>query len=88
MIDRDDLPYYALIGLVIVALFMLAMNKAARAHDERQIRRDCTKDALRYCTYESLICLKRETPQCRADVIACMKRNQSKLQAKCSRHLY
>lgn len=32
-IRRDDLPYYALIALVIVAVFLVAMCKAARAMD-------------------------------------------------------
>ena len=31
MIPRDELPYWLLVSLLIVGLFMVAMNKAARA---------------------------------------------------------
>jgi len=33
MIRRDDVPYWLLIGLTVVALFLVAMNKAARSAD-------------------------------------------------------
>jgi len=48
--------------------------------NEQQIRRDCTYDALRYC---SLI-----FPKGRDAILVCMVKNLAKLQAKCRRYFY
>ena len=65
------------------AIVMLALisTPVHASFDERQIRRDCTYDALRYC----------KTAILRADrstIINCMLANREKLQAKCTRHFY
>ena len=91
MISRDDLPYWALIGLVIVALFMVAMAKAARgavdtaapsrAADEAQIRSDCRYDALRYCK-AAILTADRDK------IITCMVANRDRLRPRCAAHIY
>lgn len=68
------------ISLILALLFVLFMAGLALAADERQIRRDCTWDALRYC--------KAAIPQGRQFIIVCMIANRDKLQAKCSKHFY
>ncbi len=69
----------------IVAALLTLMSHVALAADERQIRRDCTWDALRYC--KSAIAAATEQAS-RTPIINCMVANRDKLQAKCSRHLY
>lgn len=68
-----------------VAAFLALMSHAALAADERQIRRDCTYDALRYCKSSIAEATKQASRQ---PIINCMVANKDKLQAKCSRHLY
>lgn len=68
--------------LVLIVVFLLLFAaKPAVASDERQIRRDCTWDALRYCK-KAIATADRQT------IIFCMVSNKDKLQVKCSRHIY
>lgn len=65
---------------MLIALILLGLSVPAQA-DERQIRRDCTYDALRFC--KAAIATAG-----RAEIINCIVANRDKLQAKCSRHIY
>lgn len=63
---------------ILVALaFVLLTTKAMS--DERQIRRDCTADAIRFC--------KSAIPNGKAAIIACMAASKPKLSTKCGRHI-
>lgn len=64
----------------IIALALLAASPCAAKPDERQVRRDCTADALRYC--------RHAIPQGRAAIITCMLSHRDKLQPNCTRHFY
>lgn len=75
-------------SLIAAALCLSIAQANAEQFTEAQIRRDCTRDALRYCTAESWSCLKRETPECRSAVIACMLENIGKLRPQCRQHFY
>lgn len=66
---------------MLLALILLGLSVPAQARDERQIRRDCTYDALRFC--KAAIATAS-----RAEIINCIVANRDKLQAKCSRHIY
>lgn len=68
------------IGAMAIAWVIVLGIPAARAADERQIRRDCTYDALRFCK-AAIATADRST------IIACMIQNKDQLQAKCRRHL-
>lgn len=69
---------------VILILLSLDVGGPLQAADERQIRRDCTFDALRYCKEA----IAEATAQAsRQPIINCMVAHRDKLQAKCSRHL-
>jgi hypothetical protein len=65
---------------IFTVLLSLNFSEPSRAADERQIRRDCTWDALRYC--------KVAIPMGREAIIECMIVNKDKLQPKCRRHLW
>lgn len=65
----------------LIVLASLNFSAPSQAADERQIRRDCTYDALTYC---KAAIAKAD----RGAVISCMLFNRDKLQKKCSRHLY
>ncbi len=73
-----------MVALAVLVMFFAWMNYA-KAYDERQIRRDCTYDALRYC--KTAIAAATEQA-CRQPIIACMLQNRDNLQPKCKRHLY
>ncbi len=63
--------------LVAIALTVTAPSALA---DEKQIRRDCTADALKHCALA--------IPQGRPAIIACMVQNKDKLRPKCRQHIY
>jgi hypothetical protein len=84
------LIFSLLIGLFIALLFLFAAqpslahsqsNEPTRAADERQIRRDCTYDALRYCK-AAIVTGNRSL------IIACMVEHKDKLRPQCAAHLY
>lgn len=85
---------FILASLVTMALLFVALTTTSRPAatqqivTEKQVRDDCTRDALRHCPIEAMACLKSETPQCRSAVIGCMLEHKSKLRPKCSRHFY
>lgn len=69
---------------VAMILLMLTVGGPSQASDERQVRRDCTFDALHYCKAAIAEAVEKGSRQ---PIIDCMILNRDKLQAKCSRHL-
>lgn len=69
-------------------VLVLAAISVPTLADEKQIRRDCRRDAVRYCTAEAVKCAVAETPQCRAAVIACMISNRARLSPRCAAHIH
>jgi hypothetical protein len=65
---------------LLAAIALTVTVSPALAATEKQIRRDCTADALRYCA--------TVIPKGRSAIIACMVENKDKLQAKCSQHMW
>ncbi len=65
---------------LLVAIALTVTVPPALAATEKQIRRDCTADALRHCA--------ASIPQGRQAIVACMVANKARLQAKCSQHMW
>ena len=64
---------------VILAIALALLSPPAHAvTDEASARRDCASDAFKFCA--------RELFQGRSAVIACMRRNRSKLSPACKVH--
>ncbi len=69
----------------LIAALLSFVITPVHASDERQIRRDCTYDALRYCKSSIAEATKQASRQ---PIIDCMIAHRDKLQSKCSKHLY
>jgi hypothetical protein len=65
---------------LLVTIALTVTVPSALAASEKQIRRDCTADALQHCA--------AAIPMGRKAIIACMVENRDKLQPKCSQHIY
>lgn len=54
---------------------------------EKQVRRDCSFDALRYCGVDVRHYVIAPNAENRSAIVNCMLFNRDKLQAMCARHL-
>lgn len=86
LIDAASLRAFAGIVALLVFAMMIVTTwvypaQGLAAVDERQVRKDCYVDALRYCKRAML---KAD----RSAIIACMLANKPKLKASCARHLW
>ncbi len=64
---------------LLAAIALTVTVPPALAASERQIRRDCTTDALSYCA--------TSIPKGRAAIIKCMVASRSNLSPSCKRHI-
>jgi len=64
---------------LLAAIALTVTVSPALAASEKQIRRDCTADALTHC--------KKAIPQGREAIIACMVANRENLRPSCKRHI-
>ena len=65
---------------ILLAAFALTVTvPPAQAADMRQVRRDCTPDALSYCA--------AAIPRGKAAIIKCMVKNRASLSPQCKRHI-
>ena len=86
MIWRTALYVLVLIAVTLAAGIAFVKYAKADLRTERQVRRDCRTDALRYCP--GAVASYLANPNNRDAIIACMVTHRDQLQPKCSRHIY